>query len=367
MSFIGLGMTASVLGPSLPYLAEQTHVQLKQASVLFTAVNLGYLIGALAGGRQFDRRPGHPVVSLALVMIAVPTALIPGMPRWRPGACDAAARNWSGLRGCGWQHAARLAAQGAGEPIYEWAAPFLGSRQLHCADPDCSGVLRTSAISWAYWLIALLLLPVALLFRSITSPPAPHDEPDARPQVKPSVSLMALFILFYLTFTGAEMAYGGWIYSYAIATGIASAAAAAYMTSVYWGALTIGRLISIPFAVRFPPRTLLAANLAGCLFGLGLALFGGGSPETIWIATIIFGASVATIFPVTLSFANQILTVTGQFTSWIFVGASLGGMIIPWLIGQFFETSGPQTMMYILAVDMVISSGIFVLLSRKKT
>ncbi len=361
-------MTASVLGPSLPYLAEQTHVQLKQASLLFTAVNLGYLVGALAGGRQFDRRPGHPVVSLALVMIAVLTALIPGMPQLALLALVML------LLGIG-----QAFVDVGGNTLLVWlhrehVSPFMNGLHLFWGLGSfiapiliAQAVLATGAISWAYWLIALLLLPVALLFRSITSPAAPHKEPDAQPQVNPSGSLLALFILFYLTFTGAEMAYGGWIYSYAVATGIASATVAAYMTSVYWGALTIGRLISIPFAVRFPPRTLLAANLAGCLFGLGLALFGGGSPEVIWIATIIFGASVATIFPVTLSFANQILTVTGQFTSWIFVGASLGGMIIPWLIGQFFETSGPQIMMYILTVDMVISSGIFVLLSRKKT
>jgi len=53
-------------GPTLPSLAEQTGVQLKQASLLFTTVNLGYLLGALASGRLYDRRFGHIVMVLGL-------------------------------------------------------------------------------------------------------------------------------------------------------------------------------------------------------------------------------------------------------------------------------------------------------------
>ena len=119
--------------------------------------------------------------------------------------------------------------------------------------------------------------------------------------------------------------------------------------------------------MKFKPRTLLIANLVGCLLGLGLGVAGGSSPLLIWIATILFGASIATMFPVGLSFANSIFTVTGQFTSLLFVGSSLGGMLVPWLIGQFFEPVGPHSMMVILFVDMVISVGFFVLLSRRKT
>ena len=68
---------AASLGPSLPSLAEQTHVQLKQVSLLFTAVNLGYLIGALLGGRIFDRRPGHPVMVGSLLVTAASDGACP--------------------------------------------------------------------------------------------------------------------------------------------------------------------------------------------------------------------------------------------------------------------------------------------------
>ena len=367
-SFTGLGMVAAALGPSLPGLADQAHVQLKQASLLFTAINLGYLIGALTSGRLYDRRPGHPIMAIALLMMAVMVALVPAMPQLALLALvmlilgsSQAFLDVGGNALLVWLHRDKVSPFMNGLHLFWGIGTFLSPILI------AQAVLRTGMFAWAYWLMALLFLPVAWLLRSAASPEAPHNEPGAAPQRNPGWQLVALFVLFFLTFTGAEGAYGGWIYSYAIATEIATPATAAYLTSAYWGALTLSRLVSIPLAVRFRPRTLLIADLVGCLVGLSLAVLGGGSPVTIWIATIIFGASIATLFPVTVSYANQILTVTGQFTSWIFVGASLGGMLIPWLIGQFFETAGPQSAMVILLVDMVVCAGVFALLSLKKS
>jgi hypothetical protein len=44
-------------------------------------------------------------------------------------------------------------------------------------------------------------------------------------------------------------------------------------------------------------------------------------------------------------------------------------MLVPYLIGQFFESAGPQSAMVILLADMVVSGGVFVLLNwlKKRT
>jgi fucose permease len=366
-AFIGLGLSSAILGPTLPGLAEQTHVQLKQASLLFTAVNLGYLLGALLGGRLYDRRIGHPVMVVALLGVAATLALVPAMPGL---PLLAAVMLLMGI----FQASLDVGANTLLVWLHrEKVSPFMNG--LHLAwglgsvlSPILIAqvVLLTGAFAGGYWLIALLLLPVALILARLASPVAPHHEPGAAARPPVDWPMVVLFMLFFLTFVGAEGAYGGWIYSYAVASGVASTASAAYLTSAYWGALTLSRLASIPLALRFRPRTLLIADLVGCLLGLSLAVLGGGNPLLIWLATIIFGASVASLFPVTLSFASEVLTVTGQFTSLMFVGASLGGMLIPWLIGQFFETAGPGSAMLIMLVDMVVCVAIFILLNWKK-
>ena len=45
-----------------------------------------------------------------------------------------------------------------------------------------------------------------------------------------------------------EIGFSNWIFTYATRTGLASVAQADKITSVFWGALTIGRLVSIGLA-----------------------------------------------------------------------------------------------------------------------
>lgn len=367
-AFIGLGMVASALGPSLPSLAQQTGVQLKQASLLFTAVNLGYLLGALASGRLYDRRLGHPVMVLALLLAAGLLALIPSIPQL---GLLALVMLFLGVAQAGvdvggntllvWLHRDRVA------PFMNGLHLFWGVGSILAPILIAQAILLSGGIASGYWLIAILLLPVAILAWRAVSPSALHHEPGGTPERPVNWPLVFLFMLFFLTFVGVEGAYGGWIYSYAVATGIATPAIAAYMTSAYWGALTLSRLVSIPLSMRFRPRTLLIVDLAGCLIGLTLAVMGNGSPVLIWLATMILGASVATLFPLCMSFAGEVVTVTGQFTSLMFVGASLGGMLIPWLIGQFFETVGPGSAMWIMLVSMLVCAGVFGLLNRLRS
>jgi MFS transporter, FHS family, Na+ dependent glucose transporter 1 len=366
-AYIGLGLAAASLGPSLPSLAARTHVQLKQASLLFTAVNLGYLIGALWGGRIFDRRAGHPAMIGSLLFTAVMLAIIP-IPTQLAVLIvvmllvggSQAFLDVGGNTLLVWLHREKVS------PFMNGLHLFWGVGSILSPILIAQAILLTGNFAWGFWIIAAILLPVAWAFKGLPSPTAPHQEPGAEPQKATDWPLVILFVLFFTAFVATESSYGGWIYSYAIATKIALPATAAVMTSVYWGALTLSRLVSIPLALRFRPRTLLIANMVGCLVGLSLAVIGGSSPGIIWLATVVLGASVASFFPVSLSFARETITITGQFTSLMFVGASLGGMLLPWLIGQFFETAGPHSAMVIMLGDMVVCCGIFIILMALK-
>jgi MFS transporter, FHS family, Na+ dependent glucose transporter 1 len=362
--FIGLGMVAASLGPTLPGLAEQTGVQLKQASWLFSASSLGYLLGALAVGKLYDRRVGHPVMALALVLAAALIALVPTIPQivllvmvmLLLGSAQAGI-DVGGNTLLVWLHREKV------PPFMNGLHLFWGVGSIMAPILIAQVILLTGGFAWGYWLIAILLVPAAVLVWRAASPHAEHHEEGAAPQKPVNWPLVLLFGLFFMTFVGAEGSYGGWIYSYAIATGIAAPEVAAYMTSVYWGALTLARLAAIPLSMRFRPRTLIIADLTGGVIALSMAVLGSGNPAIIWPATILFGASVATLFPLSMSFAGEVVTVTGQFTSLMFVGASLGGMLIPWLIGQLFESAGPGSAMWIMLLDMLVCVGVFILLN----
>jgi dipeptide/tripeptide permease len=42
-----------------------------------------------------------------------------------------------------------------------------------------------------------------------------------------------------------------------------------------------------------------------------------------------------------------------------FIGGSLGAMSLPWLIGQYFDTAGPGTMLWVVGVAMAAGIVLF--------
>jgi len=68
---------------------------------------------------------------------------------------------------------------------------------------------------------------------------------------------------------------------------------------------------------------------------------------------------MASIFPMMLSFAERRMSITGRITGWFFVGASAGGMTLPWLIGQLFESVGPRITMSAILMDLIVATAAF--------
>lgn len=57
-------------------------------------------------------------------------------------------------------------------------------------------------------------------------------------------------------------AYAGFVYTYAVAPPMSlPPKTAGYLASLFWAAITAGRLVSIPLAYRFKPVRLLMVNL----------------------------------------------------------------------------------------------------------
>ena len=77
ISYAGLGLSIGVFGPSLLRLANNTGTTIAQVSTMFFFHSLGYMLGALIGGRSYDRFAGHPIMSLMLVCMAITLAITP--------------------------------------------------------------------------------------------------------------------------------------------------------------------------------------------------------------------------------------------------------------------------------------------------
>jgi MFS transporter, FHS family, Na+ dependent glucose transporter 1 len=225
--------------------------------------------------------------------------------------------------------------------------------------------LRGSAdVAIAYWAIAALIMPVALWFFRLPGAPAPirASTHEAAPIDRRLVGLIATVFALY---AAAEVGYGGWIATYAATLGFGDAADAAYLTAVFWGTLTLGRLVAIPLASRFRPAAIIAVDLVGALLCVGAILLYPDSARTLWIATAILGFCLASIFPTLLVFSGERMAVSGRSTSWYMAGASIGSMTLPWLIGQMFAAMGPATMMWLIATTLLLGAAVFLLATRQ--
>jgi MFS transporter, FHS family, Na+ dependent glucose transporter 1 len=369
--FSAVGLVTAALGPTLPGLAAQAGVDLDAISLLFTANSVGYLAGSFVGGRQYDRIAGHRVMAVALSLMIGGLVLIPLLSsQWLLVAAWLAIGTAGGALDVGgntlivWLHGRGVGPYMNGLHFFFGVGSFIGPLIAAAALANAGDATR------AYWVLALLLVPLALWIVRVPSPAAGDDSDDAERLLDGSTrrgtqsrdSAVVLVALFLLLYVGAEVAFGGWIYTYAAALGLATATSAATLTSAFWGALTVGRLAGIPIAARFRPPTILLVDLAGCLLSVGLILALPSSRTALWAGTMAAGAAMASIFPAAITLAGNRVRITGRITAWFLIGSSIGSMTVPWLIGQLFEPIGPHVTMWAILATLAADLAVLVVL-----
>lgn len=361
-SFVGLGLVASSLGPSLSSLALQTDTSLRSISYLFTLRSAGYLLGSFFGGRIYDRFAGHPVMALGAIIVAILIALAPFIPiLWLLTLVLFILGIGEGFLDVG------------GNTLIVWlfrdkVGPFLNG--LHFCFSLGSFlapvlisfvILQTGWYAWSYWLMALVLLPVAVFIWRLPSPKAPAPEAGQENQRIPLL-FITLLAIFFLCYVACEVSFSGWLFTYAIALGFYDETNAGILVSAFWGALMLGRLIVAPIMTKVPPQTILLVDIVGAIASVSCALFWPDSLTVLWITTIGLGLFMASMFPTALVLAQRRMAVTGKITSIFLVSSSVGSMSLPWLIGQLFETSGPSVMMLLVLGVMLVEALVYVAL-----
>jgi MFS transporter, FHS family, Na+ dependent glucose transporter 1 len=364
-AFIAMGISMSSLGPTLPGLAQNTRASLSAISILFMARSLGSLVGSVWGGRIYDRVRGHGVMAVMILSMAGLTALTPYVPLlWLLTAILFLTGAAQGILNIG------------GNALLVWVhgrevGPFMNG--LHF----CFGlgtfitpvivaqfVTQEGGLVWIYLLLAVLMLPtIAVALLPSPSSPVTGQKQNGAPASDPM--LIVLIALVFGCYSGASLAYGGWIFTYATEMNLTNETNAAYLTSLFWGALTLGRLAAIPLAIRFKPQTILRFDFGGALLSLLVLLLWPRSLAAVMITSAGLGFALASIYPTTMSFAGQIMTISGKVTGLFSIGNSAGSMLVPWAIGQFFEWTGPQSLAVILLLDMVLALFVLAELRRR--
>ncbi|NXR61379.1 MFS4B protein, partial [Rhadina sibilatrix] len=374
-SFLGLGMSIAVLGPTFPNLAANVGKNVSDMYYIFVGRSLGFLGGSVVGGVLFDCMNATLLLALSMLGTTAGLYVIPwckeslllttlmsviggSMGILDTGANVLTLNTWGSESGPHLQALHFSFAAGA------FLAPILAkmalggseSEELAGAEKTNQSVLKSvptpSAASttpapkdhqdgdflWSYIIIGTYILFTSIFFFALYSKrSSARDKSKATAQKGrlakyhwPLVSLLFVFFLFYV---GAEVTYGSYVFTYATVFAEMTEGEAAALNSVFWGAFAVCRGAAIFGAAFLSPATMIVISLVCSAASSSALAFLAHYRALLWTGTAVYGASMATVFPSGISWIEQYTVVEGKTASLFVVGGALGEMCIPAVVG----------------------------------
>jgi fucose permease len=347
--FIILGMPSGVLGVAWPSVRSSFGLPLDAVGTLLITTTAGYLLSSFTSGRVVSRMGvgafltvGTLLASLGLLGYALAPAwlvmvLLGFLAGMGSGVIDAGLNTY---------FATHFSAS-----LMNWLHACFGVGAT--VGPAVMTAILNLGFSWrwgyavAAFLCGLLALAFGLTrsrWRLSGSDAGVEGDPQqkgARSRVTLGLPVVWLGIAAFFVFTGVEVSAGQWPYSlFTEARGIAPATAGLWV-SVYWGSLTVGRIVLGPVVDRLGITTTLRACMLGAVLGAALIAWG-GTDVLSFAGLAVMGFALAPIFPSLMTatpgrvgFAHAANAIGFQVSA-----ASLGGAILPGVAGVLAANLG---------------------------
>lgn len=201
-------------------------------------------------------------------------------------------------------------------------------------------------------IVAAAIIPLALRIPGRLPVPAPGS-------AKRPGALLVLFVLAFVLYVGTETGVGGWMPTHLESLGLHSSTAAT-LTSGFWLALGLGRLVAALLPARVPESAIVIACSAAAVITLVGALARPLAP----IAYLATGFVIAPIFPTGLVWLAKLRPGDARATSWLFPAAMVGGAVIPSGVGVVIAQIGIAAAPGVVAAVAVGMLAAFMLAGR---
>ena len=243
--------------------------------------------------------------------------------------------------------------------------PFAGAALI-------SGGYWDSAFGLVGGLAAVTLVAWLIFWPTILDRPIEHtvhSEAGLRRMPHRGLALVVLAACsaFFAVYVGLEMSFVHYLPSLLVNQNGLSESTASLSLSLFWGALTIGRMVSGQAADRWGGGVyLLVTCVAAALI---FTLLGGvGGTWSTFALTFLAGLAMSGMFAIALVFANRAVPgMTERTTSLLMAFGGIGGALMPKLTGWFLDENGEEATRWLFAGFAVLMLAIIVwaLLSAK--
>ena len=346
-----VGVVATLLGPILPMLAAIWRLDDAEAGSLFIAQFMGAMIGSALSSSMIERLGSLRLMAFGYAAMAAAVACL-GANSWEIGLLSVLSYGF---------------AIGLTIPATNLLIAEINSQRRAAALNILNLVWALGAVAGPTLIalfardgqlfrplvgLAVLLSGIAMLIarRSLT------DSSFGPIRQKPNQKGWALFERSafhawaspYALLTGAlifidvgtETAAAGWIAAYAQRLGASASGFWTMTPSFFWAGLLIGRAAAPAVLRRVREADLVLISLFVAGAGLGVILVG-SSLITVSSGAGLTGLGLAAVFPTTFAiFTQHFESQASQLTGFFFVLASLGGALIPWLVGVTSDRFG---------------------------
>jgi fucose permease len=369
LSFVVLGMSSGLLGVAWPSIRESFGLSLDAVGILLIATTIGYLLSSFSSGPVISR---IGVGTLLMVSSVVAGAGLLGCslaPTWwamvllgvsvgmGSGAIDAGVNTYFATN-----HSASLmnwlhANFGVGAAL----GPAIVTMVLNMGQ----------SWRWGYATVGILQALLAVCFgftldqwrlagpKSLgASPSSPADKVSGIDTLRLPVAWLGIALFFI--FVGVESAAGQWPYTLFTEARSVAPGTAGLWISIYWGSLTVGRVV---FGVVVD-RLGVLSTLRTCMFCVIL-----GSAFVWWNVTDILsflglaliGFALGPLFPSLISDTPRRLGAAHAPNAIGFqvAAASLGVALLPGLAGVLAENLGLEVIGPFLLVASIVMSVLY--------
>lgn len=231
--------------------------------------------------------------------------------------------------------------------------------------PKMAGNLINKGINWRniYLCIAIVFVVLLVIFVFLKVPDV-HKTSENNETGEVDKTLILFYIIALGFYVCAELGTGSWLINYIKNVyGYNEAASATYL-SIFFGMLTIGRLLGGAVVEKFGYINTMLKSLVMAFIIYTLALFMG---EKGLILISISGLFFSIIFPTTVLtiskvFSRKVSAITGT----VVTAASAINMVVSVVMGKLNDTIGYRYAFYLIPISLFIST-IFMALIHIRT
>lgn len=352
LGFALTGIVTTMLGPILPLLASEWHLNDAQAGRLFLVQFIVSPAGAVIAAKVLSRWGASWTVPIGMILIAAGAVtlsfgtfplVIVGIALYSLGLGFALpSTNLLIVELVSERQASALNILN-----FSWT---LGAVLAPLA---ISAMLKPFGLRGFLWLLGAIVLLIGIIEAvafpkgNVVSASTRHGKLD--PSHRLAFAVITFFFLFL--YVGIENGFAGWVPAFSIRSQHTSERVTAIIQSSFWASLLIGRLTA-PIFLRFLREgTFIFSGLGVAAVGILLAILS-PSVAVLEAGVILAAFGLAGVFPTGMAVFAQWYGTSGAGS--IVLGlCGLGGALVPWLVGIVSERAHDLRLGFVLPLACV--------------